>query len=369
MASSSSGSSTSRGKRPRVDAYLVATPVASPSGNRTASQREVDAVLMELRSNTEKLETFDPSAFNADTLRVLEKTTRNLSTVATHVHTHREKLQKRPVGEVLLPLDLLAHALCFLSPRELGIVTATCRGVKLAVEAAMDSKIRALGVRAGPEPMTAYRLDKITSEVARAPTLLQILRRDDYRELRRFDLCVLANNLTALKRHIDHGLAGQMSDRDNVTAPYGYAWCLLKSVARDPDSVLPPNWMVDNIEMIIAAINAEFDFSRQSYRFGNSADEAMTCFSLLPHKVACAHLPRILHALNTNRDGHLLYLMLDFLNGEVPLTTLAANRDTLLQVLPPLLHYRNDDIHNCNEKICKLAGSLVARVASRNASE
>lgn len=368
MASSGSGSSTSRGKRPRVDAYLVATPVASPSGYRTASQREVDTVLMELRSNTEKLKTFDPSAFNADTLRVLEKTTRNLSTVATHVHTHREKLQKRPVGEVLLPLDLLAHALCFLSPRELGIVTATCRGVKLAVEAAMDSKIRALGVRAGPKQMTAYRLDKITSQVARAPTLLQPLRRDEYRELRGFDLCVLANNLTTLKRHIDHGLAGQMSDRDNVSAPYGYAWSLLRSVARE-NSVVPPNWMVDNIEMIIAAINAEFDFSGQSYRVGNSADEAMTCFSLLPHKVACAHLPRILHALNPNRDGALLFLMLDFLNGEVPLTTLAANRDTLLQVLRPLLHYGNDDIHNCNEKICKLAGSLVARVASQNASE
>ena len=361
MASSGSVYSTSRGKRPRV---------APRPGYRTASQLEVDTVLMELRSSTEKLQTFHPSAFDAETCRVLKKVTTNLSSVAHHVRVYREKLQKRPVDEVLLPLELLAHALCFLSPHELGTVMATCRGVKLAVEAAMDLKIRALGVRAGPEPMTAYRLDKITSQVARAPTLLQNLRRDDFRELRHFDLCVLADNLLTLKRHIAHGLAGQMSDRDTADAPYGFAWALIRNVCRHcPNSVLPPSWMVDNIEMIIAAINAEFDFSSQHYRTGNSADDAMTCFSLLPHKVACAHLPRILHALNPNRDGYLLLLILEFLDDEVPSTILAANRDTLLQVLPPLLNYRGDNIHNCNEKICKRAGSLVARVGSRNASE
>ena len=228
----------------------------------------------------------------------------------------------------------------------------------------MDSKIRALGVEMDAnraKAMTTFRLQKITSEVEKAPELLQNIGKN-YICLQKYDRGVLAIHFAKLKQYILFGLSGHKAHRGAMT-PYGLAWSLVRRVSAYR-GVGPVEWLVENVDMIIAALNAEFDHPGTTSRTGNGADQAMLCFSALPLEVACVNLPRILHALNQDRDGLLLWHLLQFLDKDVPKSTLDANRDTLLQLLPPLCHYRGDNVHGYNAEICKMAGSLAARVAN-----
>lgn len=362
MSSSGAGSSKSRRKRPRVNASASQVAISPASGKRDASQLQVDTLVMEVQSNCAELSSFQPTVINDHSLKILEKASLMISRMCFNVRAYRKTKSERPVEEVLLPLELLEHAFCFLSPRELGIVMATCRGLRLAVHAAIVAKTRALGIQAiGIDPMTTHRLHKMIPEVENAAELLQNLNEANYKLLERYDKCVLAKHIAVLMPYINRGLSGERSDRESRTS-YDYGWRLLtKLVAYPYKEWTPRDWLVENVEMVIAAINVT-DFPNGSSNGHKNGSNAMLCFKALPMKAACEHLPRILPALHQNQESDVLYHLLDYLETDVPKSILAANRDTLLQVLPPLTHYPVESWF-C-ERVRTLAGFLCARLAN-----
>lgn len=354
MASSSSSARTPAGplgKRPLDDS-------TAQLGARKAPRLDVNDLLIALHSNATMLRSFDTSAFSGDNMKMLKETRQIISSLEYRVSRERERMRERPMAEVLLPQELLEHVLCFLSPRDLGIAMSACRSMKVAVEAAMQSKVRALGVRVlgGVGPMTARRLHQLTDQVGRAPLLVKKLTSANDDELQDFERGVIELHLDRFKAHIQRGLAGPISRREFGTK-YGRAWYHVAMLAIFQGDA-PVEWFIENIEMIIAAINADFDPAAKEE--GNYAHSAISCFTTLPLDVVSTYLPRILPVLSPNRDGEALNEMLQYLSDALPFSILAANRATLLELLPTLFHYR------CIEgyEIGVLARDMARRIAN-----
>ena len=147
---------------------------SSAGASSSSSSLSVDHILTNLEdAATALFESMEGRTLTSQQAERVSHVNGRIYSVLSDFRSARRRESERLTEEVLLPADMLAHAIGFCSPTELAIASQVCRHFKVVVAHVIQSRIIQIGIELPKwQKPDSELLSRLESEMKRAPALL-----------------------------------------------------------------------------------------------------------------------------------------------------------------------------------------------------